>query len=267
MSMVSNNNHNSTINVRVWQDHAGGILYEPQLLEPRLLSKLDQPVGHELFEPGYWQRRGSAQQQRGGRGSVVFINDSECHWVLRHYRRGGLIGKLIADRYLWWGAEATRAFCEWRLLASLHAQGLPVPKPVAARYVRSGVSYRADLITEVIPQARTLAELLSAAPLNKQGWQQLGEIIARFHAVGVRHADLNAHNIVFDANQHIFLLDFDRGRICSVDPGWINHVLQRLLRSLNKLQAQRALHFQPSDWQHLVQVHDACLAQLRLARA
>ncbi len=86
-------------------------------------------------------------------------------WVLRHYRRGGMIANVLGDRYLWTGAGRTRGFAEFRLLAALRARGLPVPTPVAARYRRKGVHYRADLITRRIGNATTLAERSRAKSL------------------------------------------------------------------------------------------------------
>ena len=43
---------------------------------------------------------------------------------------------------------------------------LPVPRPIAARYTRSGLAYRADLITEELPSRLTLAQALAARPLD-----------------------------------------------------------------------------------------------------
>ena len=83
--------------------------------------------------------------------------------------------------------------------------------------------------------------------------------------MGVHHADLNANNIVFDAQETVYVLDFDRGRIRDVAGGWINAVLQRLLRSLNKLHLKRGLHFTMQDWHALVKAHDQRLQEL-LAR-
>jgi 3-deoxy-D-manno-octulosonic acid kinase len=233
-----------------------GILYDPSLVtQPR----------HEWFEINHWQQQHAARLARGGRGNVVFIDAAidgrQHHWVLRHYRRGGLIGKLINDQYLWLGADATRCVREWRLLAQLYAQGLPVPRPVAVRYVRSGISYRADLLTETITGARTLTECLEHSILPSVVWQAIGTTIARFHAAGVHHADLNAHNIVFDAQQAVILLDFDRGQVQPLKSRWVDVVLARLLRSLNKLQQQRGIHFALHDWQQLKIAHDEYLKQ------
>ncbi len=221
--------------------------------------------GAELFEPAYWLEQRSGSEAVGGRGSVLFIRDGERHWVLRHYKRGGLIGRLLSDQYLWTGVESTRCFLEWRLLAHMHALGLPVPMPVAARYKRSALIYRADLLTVEIPGATTLSQRLERAVLDAATWQHLGTTLARFHAIGVHHADLNANNIVFDGNDVAHVLDFDRGRLREVSDGWINTVLARLLRSLTKLQLRRGLHFTMQDWQVLRKAHDQRLQEL-LAR-
>jgi len=221
--------------------------------------------GVELFEPAYWLEQCSATQTVGGRGSVLFIRDGERHWVLRHFKRGGLVGKLLSDQYFWTGAEATRCFREWRMLSHMHGLGLPVPVPVAARYTRSGVIYRADLLTVEIPGAQTLTQRLEQHALDTATWQRIGTTLARFHAIGAHHVDLNANNIVFDANDVVHVLDFDRGRVREVNNVWIEAVLQRLLRSLHKLQLRRDLHFTMDDWQALRKAHDLRLQEL-LAR-
>jgi len=42
------------------------------------------------------------------------------------------------DRYLWTGEARVRAITEYRLLARLTDLGLPVPRPLGARYRRVG---------------------------------------------------------------------------------------------------------------------------------
>ena len=106
------------------------------------------------FDPDHWHAQGKlAGRARGGRGSVVFIDTPAGQCALRHYHRGGMVAPILGDRYMWNGRERTRGFAEFRLLAELRARELPVPEPVAARYLRSGVHYTADLITRRIPHA------------------------------------------------------------------------------------------------------------------
>jgi 3-deoxy-D-manno-octulosonic acid kinase len=225
------------------------------------------------FEPEYWLKQQRAMQVAGGRSSVWFIRadhastsdheSTSSNWVLRHYRRGGLIAKLLSDQYLWLGAAATRSFREWRLLHFLRSRHLPVPIPIAARYVRRGLSYRADLITEEIAHTRSLAQRLTEARLSPELWQRVGFTLARFHAIGVYHADLNANNILLDNSDEVHVLDFDRGRVREPKSAWIQGVLARLLRSLTKLQVQRGSHFDANDWQVLLSAHHSELARLR----
>lgn len=203
----------------------GGILYDA--------SRLRKAQPH-LFSRDHWRGQGAMREMAGGRGSVCFLAAPEGNWVLRHYQRGGLIRHISADSYLWLGAARTRSFREWRLLAELHERGLPVPAPVAAGYARSGLLYRADIITEEVPETKTLAQVLSEeVPLDV--WRRIGRTIGAFHAHGVQHADLNAHNILLSgARREVYVIDFDRGRI-RARGAWEQAVLARLRRSLLKI--------------------------------
>jgi 3-deoxy-D-manno-octulosonic acid kinase len=221
----------------------GGIVYDStRVRHPDL----------QLFQPSYWAVRGSLAEVAGGRQSVYFVRaEAEC-WVLRHYRRGGLAAKLSNDRYLWLGAVHTRCVREWRLLAELYRRGLPVPAPVAASYRRSRLTYQADLITQALPASRTLADALTAAALAEPQWRLIGATIARFHAHGVQHADLNAHNVLLGTDGAVYILDFDRGRLRRRG-AWEQSVVQRLRRSLEKIQQQRTdVHFGEREWAWLL---------------
>ncbi len=193
-------------------------------------------LAEPAFEPGYWRGRVSLEEVAGGRGTVAFVRDGDHRWVLRHYRRGGAVARLLDDRYLWTGEDRTRSFREWRLLHALHQAGLPVPAPVAARYVRSALTYRADLVTEELPTRLTLARALANAPLEADRWRGIGRVIGRLHAHGVRHADLNAHNLLLAGDGAVYVVDFDRGRF-EARGGWERDVLDRLHRSLAKVTA------------------------------
>lgn len=204
-----------------------------------------------LFEPDTWRRQGALTGQAAGRGTTWFVKQGDSEWALRHYRRGGLIAKLVTDRYLWTGLTGTRAWLEWHLTAELRRQGLPVATPVAARVVRSGLTYKADLITQRIQGVQALSQYLQSTALRGEDWQNLGVVLRRFHDAGLDHADLNAHNILIDSQWAFWLIDFDRGQLRT--PGaWQQKNLARLQRSLRKLQGQSSsFHWSDSDWQEL----------------
>jgi 3-deoxy-D-manno-octulosonic acid kinase len=213
------------------------------------------------FDPDYWRKLGLAASKSGGRGGVTFIRAAQPgkeNWVLRHYRRGGWVARVLGDRYLWRGAEQTRSFAEFRLLAELLRRGLDVPKPIAAQYRHSGAHYRADLITAEIPDSQTLAQYVESQTLDAWIAQRVGIAIARLHAAGADHADLNAHNILLDANR-VWIIDFDRGQLREPQRSWQQANLARLKRSLLKVGAARNGEnaFETGFWQPLLTAYEA----------
>jgi 3-deoxy-D-manno-octulosonic acid kinase len=187
-----------------------------------------------LFDREALLRCGALTDAPGGRGSISFIQLGDSQLVLRRYLRGGLVARVSKDRYLWLGEDRTRAFREFRLLAELLDRGLPVPRPVAARYLRGRLGYRGELVTERLPDTASLAERWLAGETGDADWQLAGRCIRRFHDAGVQHADLNANNIMLDRRGGVWLLDFDRGRLRAPGP-WRERVLARLARSLEKI--------------------------------
>lgn len=177
------------------------------------------------------------ERRRDGRGEVVFhappMTGGTGQWVLRHYHRGGALARVLGDRYLWTGLGRSRPWREFALTAQMYAQGLPVPRPLTAALWRTGPVYRADLVTQRIPEARPLDALLQQGRLENRGWQDVGRCIRRFHDAGYCHADLNSRNILIDAVQKVWLLDWDRGRRRRAGV-WREANLRRLHRDLAK---------------------------------
>lgn len=204
------------------------------------------------FERSSWPAAQVAPGYAGGRGATLFIEHEGQQWVLRHYHRGGQVARFSRDTFIWSGEARNRAFAEWRLLARMAAVGLPAPKPVAARYVRRGLVYRADLITRRIPGVVPLSTRLATGGIGAGVWRKVGSCIARFHAAHVCHADLTAHNLQIDGDDRIFLLDFDRGRIMSGPGDWRARNLGRLHRSLRKISRDGAISFTDRDWEAIL---------------
>ena len=205
----------------------------------------------EFFEPEYWRRHDAIEGSALGRGTTWFIRAGDSGFVLRHYRRGGLTARVSKDSYLWNGESETRSFAEWYLTYHLHRAGLPVPTPIAARYRRTGMFYRADLITQRIDDSESLAARLANGPLSLLQWIAIGRCIRRFHDAGVHHADLNAHNILLTTDK-VYLIDFDRGTLRRRG-WWADSNLVRLYRSLEKVTLLAAPgSFTDQDWHSLL---------------
>ncbi|TAL87426.1 MAG: 3-deoxy-D-manno-octulosonic acid kinase [Rhodanobacter sp.] len=230
---------------RMYQDAAGRILFD---------ADIATQVDHDWFAQAYWHQQGALQMQVGGRGGVAMIASPLGDLVLRHYRRGGMVARWLGDRYLWTGADRTRAANEFRLLGEIARRGLPGPVAVAARHLRHGLFYSADLITRRIGGAQTLAQCLAAGHLDAALAGDVGALVARFHRAGIWHADLNAHNVLL-ANGALYLIDFDRGRLRKPARAWQQANLQRLRRSLLKLGAAApgVAAFEQAIWQPLLE--------------
>lgn len=205
-----------------------------------------------LFDVDWLRENGHHDGSAKGRSQAHFLTFADRHMVLRKFLRGGLVGKFNRDLYLRTGKDKSRAMQEFDLLSWMHAKGLPVPRPVAAEYKPTGPFYRAQLITERIPNARPLEDVLREAELPPTIWVAVGTTIKQLHDHNVFHSDLNCRNILIDTDANIWLIDFDK---CERrDPGdWKTQNLDRLLRSLRKENGiSPGLHWDETAWSYLL---------------
>lgn len=186
-----------------------------------------------VFDPA---RLDEVQEMAGGRGPAWSFSHRGLRYVLRRYRRGGLLGSLLKDRYPRMPLDRTRPAREWRALRQLRSLGLPVPPPAAWRIVpTAGVLYRADLVTGMIADSRSLLATLAERPLDEGEWRRVGATLARFFRAGLRHPDLNAGNVLLDGGGGVHLVDFDRARLRPpLERAAWDAMVGRLARSLRK---------------------------------
>ena len=155
--------------------------------------------------------------------NVEWINDGK--WVKKHYFRKGMMA-FLNDSYLYNDIKSTRSYREFEILNYLHKYSFNTCKPLIGWVTYSGISYKANLVTEAIP-AITLNELLIQQPKNyEEGaslnyerpelFKQIGIKVAKMHMLGVYHGDLNINNIMVSedpldsSNLKIWILDFDK---------------------------------------------------------
>lgn len=224
----------------------GAILYDKAIINQ---------ISAERFTAEGWLHAEvlTGSLRSAGRGNTMFVGNVPRQFVLRHYRRGGLLGKLVRDTYIFSGEDLTRPFIEWRLLDKLAANNMNVPRPAAARFVRRGTFYTADLITVRIPDVVSLSQYIAAEDRDETFWQSVGAAIWKFHEAGVYHADMNAYNVQVDKDGDIWMLDFDKGALKAPGP-WQQETLSRLHRSLKKvLNLDPKLHFRAANWEQLLE--------------
>ena len=236
------------------------ILYDASIITEPGLSFFDR----DYHTKQQAQQNNSTAEKSGGigRARVAYFSQQGRSLVLKHYYRGGLVAALLKDRYLGLDIEKSRAFREWRLLKKMAGLGLPVPVAVAAHVEKAGLFYRADLVTEEIKQAQTLADVLSANNIDAGLWQNIGACIKRFHQHNVYHADLNARNILLAGDRReVFLIDFDNSDIRANTASWQAANLARLHRSLCKFKKnQPAFKFDDAGWAALLAGYDGAVA-------
>ena len=214
----------------------------------------------EMLSPSYWQQNNAVTGSAQGRGTTWFVKykdngNTQHEWVLRHYYRGGLIGKIIKDSYWFSGVEKTRAACEFALLRHMNTLRLPAPEPIAYRVMQHGFHYRADLLSSRIQGAQDLVAILREKAITDDVWHDIGATIKRFHHHGIYHHDLNSHNILLDDKNQVFLIDFDRGELRTnpVNTTWKQANMARLQRSfLKELNKFAQFNYTEKNWQALI---------------
>ena len=207
--------------------------------------------------------RSAGVQEMAGRGAVWVFSAPEGDapgWVARHYRRGGSVASLLGDRFL--RSREPRPFLELRASEEVRGRGLPTPRVLAAAVYPRGLHYRGDLVTELVPDAMELAEVLfdpertgvAGGADRKEALQEAGQLIRKMGEAGVFHPDLNARNVLLRwyAAPDALVLDLDRCRVGSApDRDAAGRMLMRLVRSIRKLAGKTGIHVPENEIQVL----------------
>jgi len=191
-----------------------------------------------------------------GRGEVYSVPapvpgpDGRARWAVRHYYRGGAVARWLSDRYLAVGRP--RPLLEAQTSATARSRDIPTPAVVAGAVYRSGAFYRADLVTEHIPESADLADVLFGD--NRLGMPvedaltATGRLVRMLERSGLFHPDLNAKNIVLNSAPEgpcAHLVDLDRCRARQEGvPAPALPMRRRLERSIRKSEG-RVGHYLP----------------------
>lgn len=148
-----------------------------------------------------------------GRGGVGRLSLGGHELVVRPYKRGGALAKLLHDRY----TGPSRARRELEVLAALRAEGVPVVAPVAAVARRHHAFWRLRLCTELVPDALPLPAFLAAHPeLRRFTAEAVGIVLKLAFAAGLRHPDLHLDNVLCACRGErvrAVLVDLDRAKL------------------------------------------------------
>jgi len=209
-----------------------------------------------------WASKQPRRRTLSGRGTVWAVEapvggpDRRARWAVRHYQRGGHVAPLVGDRYLAGGL--TRPELEIRASCDARARTIPTPAVIAGAWYPAGLFYRADLVTELVPDATGLADALWVSRRGPQRIRALaaaGRLARELGEKGLRHPDLNAMNILLswdDETPKAYVIDLDRATMSGttgIAPG--RSMLHRLERSLRKLGASFGRPLSEVEWSAL----------------
>ncbi|MGR5120669.1 3-deoxy-D-manno-octulosonic acid kinase [Vibrio astriarenae] len=211
--------------------------YNPEILSEDVES---------VFNIDFWNNQDAIIGSAQGRGTTWFVRGVKGDFAIRHYRRGGLLGKLVEDSYLNLGLKRSRSYQELTILQELSNKGVNVPTPVAARVYQGFASYTADIITGKIAGASDLFTLLGQGRQSNIDFHAIGCQIRKMHDAGVNHTDLNIHNILLDDSDTVWIIDFDKCYFSSGEK-WKKSNLKRLFRSFEKEAKKGAIHYDSSN--------------------
>ena len=223
----------------------------------RQLDTFDYSFSSNDFDLEFWNKQPGISPLQGGRGGSLKIEILQQSLVLHRYLRGGMMAGVLRDRYIWSGLSRTRPFMEQQVVQHAVRMALPVPEMLGFYVQRHGLYYRAASISRFIQNQGSLAECIASKALAEKLWGKLGELIKKMHQAQICHVDLNANNILIDKNEAFHLIDFDKAIIKSWPGRWSGDNLERLLRSLHKIQRQYQqqgldFHFREQNWQALL---------------
>lgn len=198
-----------------------------------------------------WAEAQEPRETFQGRGAAWGVQLGPARAVVRHARRGGVIGPLLGDLYL----GAPRFLREIALAERLRAAGVATPAVLAAVRYPAGLMHRADVATERV-DGRDLADVFWTAepPAGTARTAVLAAVAAAvrsLHDAGFVHPDLQLKNVLVGVGAGsgappVFLLDVDT---CRPARGRADRArnLARFFRSWEKWNRNRGTRLHPAD--------------------
>jgi hypothetical protein len=172
-----------------------------------------------------------------GRVPVVAATLGGLPVIAKRLTHGGVFSRLTGDRFLtpkrWRAALAAADF--------LREHGVDTPEPLFAAWRRGGPFVRGELgFRRVVGAVDASDHLFGGAEVLPGGWREaagaIGRTVARLHALGVVHGDLNLMNFLLPAGGKVMILDLDKARLTGkpLAEGARRRNLARLERSVRK---------------------------------
>ena len=174
-----------------------------------------------------YQLEGKIIHEYSGRGKTYLVTDRyNNRVVIRHYWRGGMMFKLLKDKFFRLSENANRSEKEFDILLLL--------TELTPRDFKSGLFVTNDIILQEIPGAKTIAKILQERNLTDIELGKIGAVIGQLLTAGILHTDLNISNILLDGAGNIWIIDFDKCFLREINKKKYKKTLSRLERSFEK---------------------------------
>jgi 3-deoxy-D-manno-octulosonic acid kinase len=181
--------------------------------------------------------------------------------LIRTYRHGGLLRHCSRGVFCSW---PPRPFRELAITEEIRRRGIPTVETYAACVKQVwGPFYRGWLVTRELIGAQDLWRAFQSGLAQELGIDRILHAVAdslrALHREGVYHTDLNLKNILISIEQDGvkgYIIDFDKAKLVSgaLSPELVRRNLNRLLRSINKLDPERS-HFSTACWDRFVNAY------------
>ena len=194
-------------------------------------------TGQDRIAAALFSGAGCTIATASGRGDMaVFSWAPGKTGIIRRHLRGGVMRRLLYDRYL----LRNRPLREFETHQEVAARGVAAPLALGVRWERRFLWYRGALATELVAGADLDAYLhdVTVSWDDKTAMlRKCGALVRHMHAQGVYHADLQIKNIFIGSDGPV-LLDFDSARLRAS--------LSRIARARNLLRLRRS--FEKRGW-------------------
>lgn len=165
--------------------------------------------------------------------------------VLKSYYRGGILRHFNRRAYINIGIPRSQA--EFMRLQYVRQIGVNAPEPVAFA-TKGRLFYHAWLVTKELPGARSLASVATeTSKLPGDAITRTAAQINRLIHYGILHVDLHPGNVLLDAENRVYIIDFDKARITSAPA---ERLARRYCRRWHKAVVKYGL---PEEWDKALQ--------------
>lgn len=214
---------------------------------PRGVLAMHIEVARGFHESGFGPDRDGSfrESDLSGRSKLLELELDGQRYVVRRFRHGGLLRWLTRSKFL----DPERPFRELVVSHTVAQSGIRTPRVVAARARRQRLfGWSLDLVMRRVEDSRDVAELLEELRRGEHPpavrhalFRAAGELIGEMAALGLRHADLNARNLLVengpleDGEPVLWVIDLDESSFLDgQEHREARAVLRRLYRSVER---------------------------------